>query len=84
MAIRVLDCALMSPWFPRWHVGGTSLLVDTDKGSLLVDTRPGPHDYDAPIPKVRSLRLVFGGHRESALVEIFLPAYTPVDVTTLS
>ena len=35
MGIRVLDCAPMSPWFPRWHVGGTCLLVDTDQGPYL-------------------------------------------------
>lgn len=62
MAIRVLDCAPMSPWFPRWHIGGTCLLVDTDKGAVLVDTGLGLHDYSKPTTKVRLFRLDFGSH----------------------
>lgn len=64
MAIRVLDCAPMSPWFPRWHVGGTCLLVDTDKGPVLVDTGLGLHDYLSPTLKVRFLRLDFGSRQD--------------------
>ena len=26
MPIRILDCAPMSPRFPRWHIGGICLL----------------------------------------------------------
>jgi hypothetical protein len=28
MGIQILNCASMSPWWPRWHVGGVCLLVD--------------------------------------------------------
>jgi len=64
MGIRTLDCAPMSPWFPRWHLGGTCLLIDTDKGPVLVDTGLGLHDYFAPSFKVRLFRLDFGSHQD--------------------
>jgi glyoxylase-like metal-dependent hydrolase (beta-lactamase superfamily II) len=64
VTIRVLDCAPMSPWFPRWHIGGTCLLVDTDKGPVLVDTGLGLHDYYTPTLKVRLFRLDFGSHQD--------------------
>jgi glyoxylase-like metal-dependent hydrolase (beta-lactamase superfamily II) len=50
----------MSPWFPRWHIGGTCLLIDTDSGPVLVDTGLGLHDYSSPTLKVRLFRLDFG------------------------
>lgn len=62
MPIRVLDCAPMSPWFPRWQVGGTCLLVDTDQGPVLVDTGLGLHDYASPTRKVRFFRFDLGVH----------------------
>lgn len=70
MAVRILDCAPMSPWFPRWHIGGTCLLVETDKGPVLVDTGLGLHDYIRPTRKVRFFCLDFGVHHdpESAAV----------------
>jgi glyoxylase-like metal-dependent hydrolase (beta-lactamase superfamily II) len=64
MAIRILDCAPMSPWLPRWHIGGTSLLVDTNKGAVLVDTGLGLHDYSSPTTRVRLFRLDFGSHND--------------------
>jgi glyoxylase-like metal-dependent hydrolase (beta-lactamase superfamily II) len=64
MAIRILDCAPMSPWFPRWHLGGTCLLVDTNQGPVLVDTGLGLHDYLSPSRKVRLFRLDFGSRQD--------------------
>jgi glyoxylase-like metal-dependent hydrolase (beta-lactamase superfamily II) len=64
MTVRILDCASMSPWFPRWHVGGTCLLVDTDKGPVLVDTGLGLHDYAAPTRRVRFFRFDLGVHND--------------------
>ena len=64
MAIRILDCAPMSPWFPRWHIGGTCLLIDTDKGLVLVDTGLGLHDYANPTTKVKLFRFDFGSHND--------------------
>jgi glyoxylase-like metal-dependent hydrolase (beta-lactamase superfamily II) len=60
MAIHILNCAPMSPWFPRWHIGGTSLLAETDQGPVLVDTGLGLHDYSRPTPMVRFFGLDFG------------------------
>jgi glyoxylase-like metal-dependent hydrolase (beta-lactamase superfamily II) len=57
MTIRTLDCAPMSPWFPRRHLGALCLLVDTDRGLVFVDTGLGLHDYVAPAPLVRLFRL---------------------------
>lgn len=52
----------MSPWFPRWRLGGTCLLVETDQGPVLVDTGLGLHDYAQPSPVVRFFKADFGVH----------------------
>src|SRR4030065_1560407 len=64
MAVHILNCAPMSPWFPRWHIGGTCLLVETDRGLVLVDTGLGLHDYSNPTWMVRFFRLDFGVHAD--------------------
>ncbi len=43
--IHILNCVSMSPWWPRWHLGGFCLLVETDEGPVLVDTGLGAEDY---------------------------------------
>jgi glyoxylase-like metal-dependent hydrolase (beta-lactamase superfamily II) len=53
MPIHILNCVSMSPWWPRWHIGGVCLLVETDEGPVLVDTGLGLHDYDHPSRLVR-------------------------------
>ncbi|HSB89913.1 MAG TPA: MBL fold metallo-hydrolase [Anaerolineales bacterium] len=86
MTIRVLDCAPMSPWFPRWHVGGTCLLVETDKGPVLVDTGLGLHDYMAPTPLVRFFWLDFGIHNDpdkAAVRQVARLGYPPENVRHL-
>ena len=83
MPIRILDCAPMSPWFPRWRIGGTCLLVDTDNGPVLIDTGLGLHDYSNPTLKVRFFRLDFGSHNdpESAAVrQVARLGYAPKDI----
>ena len=80
MAIHILDCAPMSPWFPRWHIGGTCLLVETDKGPVLVDTGLGLHDYFNPSPMVRFFKLDFGVHNDpenTAIRQITRLGYSP-------
>ena len=47
MPIHTLNCASMSPWWPRWHVGGYCLLVETNQGPVLVDTGLGLHDHES-------------------------------------
>lgn len=73
----------MSPWFPRWHIGGTCLLVETDQGPVLVDTGIGLHDYSNPSPTVRFFQLDFGIHKDpenSAVRQIERLGYSPKDV----
>jgi len=60
VAIQVLNCASMFPWWPRWQVGGVCLLVDTDQGPVLVDTGLGLHDHESPSRLVRFFRLDMG------------------------
>lgn len=64
MTVHILDCASMSPWFPRWHFGTVCLLVETDQGPVLVDTGLGLHDYFNPSRMVRFFRLDFGIHNQ--------------------
>jgi glyoxylase-like metal-dependent hydrolase (beta-lactamase superfamily II) len=73
----------MSPWFPRWKIGGTCLLVDTDRGPVLVDTGLGLHDYLSPSLKVRLFRLDFGSHQNpytTAIRQLDRLAISPEDV----
>ncbi len=60
MAVQVLNCASMSPWWPRWRLGGVCLLVDTDHGPVLVDSGLGLHDHEAPSRMVKFYRMDFG------------------------
>lgn len=60
VSIRILNCAAMSPWFPRWHLGTPCLLVETGQGYVLVDTGLGLHDYRHPSRMVRFFCLDFG------------------------
>lgn len=60
MTIRCLNCASMTPWWPRWQLGGTCLLVKRDQGWVLVDTGLGLHDHESPSPLVKFYRLDFG------------------------
>jgi len=53
MTIHILNCVTMNPWWPRWHLGGVCLLVETDDGPVLVDTGLGLHDYTHPSRLVR-------------------------------
>jgi len=64
MPIRILDCAPMSPWFPCWQVGGTCLVVETDRGDVLVDTGVGLHDHETPSWIVPLFALDFGLRRD--------------------
>ena len=60
MTIKILNCASMSPWWPRWHIGGVCLLVETDQGPVLVDTGLGLHDHEYPSKMVRFFRMDLG------------------------
>jgi glyoxylase-like metal-dependent hydrolase (beta-lactamase superfamily II) len=62
MSIRIMSCASMSPWWPRWHIGGSVLLIDTDQGPVLIDTGLGLHDHLDPGKLVKFYRMDFGIH----------------------
>jgi len=64
VSIRFLDCAPMRPWWPRWDVGGTCIVVETDQGLVLVDTGVGLHDHENPYWIVRLFALNFGLRRD--------------------
>jgi glyoxylase-like metal-dependent hydrolase (beta-lactamase superfamily II) len=48
MAIHFLNCGSMRPYFPPVTSGITCLLVETDRGPLLVDTGLGTGDFLLP------------------------------------
>ncbi|MBE3066096.1 MAG: MBL fold metallo-hydrolase [Chloroflexi bacterium] len=60
MSIHILNCVSMSPWWPRWHLGGICLLVETNEGPVLVDTGLGLHDYALPSKLLRFYIADFG------------------------
>ena len=64
MALQVLDCAPMRPWWPRWDLGGVCLAVERDQGLTLVDTGVGLHDHLHPSWVVRLFALDFGLQRD--------------------
>jgi glyoxylase-like metal-dependent hydrolase (beta-lactamase superfamily II) len=70
MAIHILNCASMSPWWPRWHLGSVCLLVDTNQGPLLVDTGLGLHDYAHPSKLVRFYIADFGIHMDPEIATV--------------
>lgn len=83
MSIRYLNCASMSPWFPRWHIGTPCLLVDTDQGLVLVDTGLGLHDYESPSGLVQFYQADLGIHHtpeETALRRVERMGIPPQDV----
>jgi glyoxylase-like metal-dependent hydrolase (beta-lactamase superfamily II) len=63
MNIWILDCAPMSPRFPRWNLGATCVVVEADQGAILVDAGVGLHDHEAPSWVVRLFALDFGLRR---------------------
>ncbi|HBG74976.1 MAG: hypothetical protein A2X25_07260 [Chloroflexi bacterium GWB2_49_20] len=83
MSIQILNCASMSPWWPRWQVGGVCLLVDTDQGPVLVDTGLGLHDHEAPSNLVRFFRMDLGIHyapEETAIRQVAARGLQPDDI----
>jgi glyoxylase-like metal-dependent hydrolase (beta-lactamase superfamily II) len=48
MSIKVMNCFSISPYYPKWKVGTTCILVKSDQGYVLIDTGLGIHDYKEP------------------------------------
>jgi glyoxylase-like metal-dependent hydrolase (beta-lactamase superfamily II) len=83
MVIHILNCVSMSPWWPRWHLGGVSLLVETDEGPVLVDTGLGLQDYKFPSRIVRFFIANFGIPMDpdrAAVRQLARFGYRPEDV----
>lgn len=83
MTIQILNCVSMSPWWPRWHLGGVCLLVETDEGPVLVDTGLGLHDYAHPSRLVRFYITDTGIHMDpetAAVHQITQFGWIPEDV----
>jgi len=86
MVLQILNCASMSPWYPRWHLGTTCLLVETNQGLTLVDTGLGLHDYENPSPMVRFFHADFGIQHDpelTAVRQIVRLGYCPEDVSDI-
>jgi glyoxylase-like metal-dependent hydrolase (beta-lactamase superfamily II) len=64
LRIQILNGVSMSPWWPRWHLGGVCLLIESDQGLVLVDTGLGLQDYAHPSRSVRFFMADFGVHRD--------------------
>ena len=60
----------MSPWFPHWDLGGTTLLVETDQGPMLVDTGLGLRDHTHPTRMVRLFSADFGVRHDLATIAL--------------
>jgi glyoxylase-like metal-dependent hydrolase (beta-lactamase superfamily II) len=83
MPIHILDCAPMSPWLPRWQVGGVCLLVEADQGPVLVDTGLGLHDHTNPSGLVRFFGLLLGIQHDpesTAVRQVARLGYAPEEV----
>lgn len=84
--IKELNCASMSPWWPRWHIAGTVLLVTTNKGPVLVDTGLGLHDHQSPSGLVKFFIKDFGIHNapeETAVRQVARLGYQPKDIKNI-
>lgn len=84
MTIRFLNCFTCSARVPaRWHTGALCLLVETNRGLLLVDTGPGRDDYVHPPLIMRALQVVTKmpmDSQEAAANQLAGLGYQPDDV----
>jgi glyoxylase-like metal-dependent hydrolase (beta-lactamase superfamily II) len=84
MSIHFLNCFTWSARVPaRWRTGALCLLVETDRGLLLVDTGLGEEDYRDPPTVLRALRLVTKAPmdaEEAAVRQVARLGYDPKDV----
>jgi glyoxylase-like metal-dependent hydrolase (beta-lactamase superfamily II) len=64
MAIHFLNCFTCNARVPSdWHTGTLCLLIETNRGPVLVDTGPGLSDYVHKPGIVRAFQLVTQVHR---------------------
>jgi glyoxylase-like metal-dependent hydrolase (beta-lactamase superfamily II) len=87
MAVRVLDCGPMRPFFPPVANGVTCLLVETTRGLALIDTGFGVNDVLRPRPAMRLFRALTrpaGGLEHTAWSQIRRLGYDPADVRDIA
>lgn len=83
MSIRILNCGTIRPYFPRVESGVTCILVETNKGLVLVDTGMGINDYLHPKPVMRFFLAAMRSERdlsESAFHQIQRLGYKSSDL----
>lgn len=86
MAIQILNCGTMRPYFPPVENGVTCLLVETNQGPVLVDTGFGIHDYVSPTRSMSFFLTMMRSPRdinETALHQIKRLGFKPEDIKHL-
>ncbi len=81
--LHILNCATMTPWFPRWRIGTPCILLETDQGLALVDTGLGLHDYQSRSGMMRFFHADFGivqDIEKTAVRQVARLGYRPEDV----
>jgi len=83
MVIHFLNCGSMRPYFPPVKNGVTCLLVETNRGLVLVDTGFGTRDYLSPNRSMKFFLTLMGSVRdvnETAINQIQRLGYKPEDI----
>lgn len=84
MTIHFLNCFTCNARFPRsWKTGLLSLLIETDRGLVLVDTGLGKEDYTDPTWFIQLFRIITHmpfDHQEAAIHQVERLGYKPKDV----
>lgn len=84
MTIHMLNCLTFGGRWPgSWQTGALCLLVETDRGLLLVDTGPGREDYVQVPPMMRALAILTRmpmDPAEAAVHQVARLGYRPEDV----
>ena len=83
MSIQILNCGTIRPYLPRVESGVTCILVETNKGLVLIDTGMGTNDYLRPKSTMRFFLAAMRSERdinETALYQIQQLGYKPSDI----
>jgi len=84
MSIHLLNCFTCNARVPsRWRTGALCLLIETDRGLVLVDTGLGQEDYARPPAVLRAFQVVTKvpmNPEEAAVRQVARLGYRPEDV----
>jgi len=84
VTIHLLNCFSFSVRaLPNWHTGALCLLIETDRGLVLVDTGLGREDYEHPPAIMHAFRLItkpLMDPDEAAVRQVARLGYRPDDV----